>query len=291
MKPPPFNYARPVSIPEAVEVLAGSDDDGKVIAGGQSLVPLLAMRVARPSVLVDLNRVPGLDYIRLVDDRLLIGALTRHETVLQSPEVRRVAPLIPEALQYVGHVAIRNRGTIGGSIAHADPAAELPAVMRALDAEFVVQGSNGTRTISAADFYQGYLTTCLGPDEILTEVRVPVQPPGGVAVREFARRSFDFALVAVFTSLTQAGGVCTSARIAVAGTNPEPLRAGEAETLLQGQPVTGELLTRVGAAVAAQTAPADDIHAPATYRRRMADLLTRRAVAAAWAQANGGAAA
>jgi carbon-monoxide dehydrogenase medium subunit len=288
MKPPRFDYARPRSVEEAIAALAASGGDGKVLAGGQSLVPLLSMRLARPNVIVDLNRIPGLDYVRVGDGKLHIGALARHETVLRSAQVRTAAPLITEALAYVGHVTIRNRGTVCGSIAHADPAAELPAVMRALDAEMVVHGDTGTRTVPAEDFFGGYLTTVLEPDEILTEVRVPVQPPGGVAVRELSRRSGDFALVAVFATLTRADGVCTSARIGIAGTNPEPLRARDAEAVLTNQPVTAALLAQAGAAAATQTAPVDDIHAPAGYRRKMADLLTRRAVAAAWGNTGGG---
>jgi carbon-monoxide dehydrogenase medium subunit len=269
-------------VAEAVAALAESDSSGKVLAGGQSLVPLLSMRLARPSVLVDINKIPGLDHIRRDGDMLVIGALARQETVLRSPLVHELAPLLPAALRHVGHQAIRNRGTVAGSIAHADPAAELPAVSRALDAQFVVRGPGGTRTVAAADFFHGYLTTALEPEEILIEVRLPVQPPGTqIAVQELARRSGDFAIVAVFTALRLDDDVITAARLAVAGTNPEPLRASAAEAVLVGNTITGALIAEAAAAVSAATAPADDIHAEAAYRRRMAGLLTRRALATA----------
>jgi len=292
MKPAAFDYVRADSVAEAVAALVASDGSGKVLAGGQSLVPLLSMRLARPSVLVDINKIPGLDHIRREGDMLAIGALARHETVLRSPLVQQAVPLLPAALRYVGHRAIRNRGTVAGSIAHADPAAEAPAVARALDAELVVSGPAGTRTIAAADFFGGYLTTALGPDEILTEVRIPIQPPGAqVAVCELARRSGDFALVAVFTALTLDGDVITSARLAVAGTNPEPLRGTAAEAVLIGNTVTAARIVEAAAAVSAATSPADDIHAAASYRRRMAGLLTRRALAATVGTSTKGAAA
>lgn len=279
MKPAAFDYIRAESVADAVSALVAADGDGKVLAGGQSLVPLLSMRLARPSVLVDLNRVPGLDHIRLDGDVLAIGALARHEAVLRSPVVRQAAPLLPAALRYVGHQTIRNRGTIGGSISHADPAAELPAVSRALDAAFVIEGPRGRRTVAAADFFEGYLTTVLDADEILTEVRVPVQAAGSrVSVQELARRSGDFALVAVFAALAFDGEVVTSARIAVAGTNSEPLRVPAAEAVLVGRAAGAGPIAEAAAAIAAATAPVDDIHASAAYRTRMAELLTRRAL-------------
>jgi carbon-monoxide dehydrogenase medium subunit len=292
MKPPTFDYVRAESIEEAVAALAGSDGDGKVLAGGQSLVPLLSMRLARPSVLVDLNRLRSLDYVCREGDVLRIGALTRHQTVLCSPVARQCVPLMPEALRHVGHVTIRNRGTIGGSVAHADPAAELPSVIRALDAELVVQGHAGTRMVSAAEFFHGYLTTALAADEVLTEIRVPVQSPNSrVAVHQLSRRHGDFALVGVFVALELLGDHCASARIAVAGTNSEPLRATAAENLLTGASLTPALLADAAAAVAAATAPVDDIHASAAYRRRMAQVMARRALQSIAGPARGGAAA
>lgn len=292
MKPAAFDYIRAASVAEAVAALAESDGDGKALAGGQSLVPLLSMRLARPTVLVDLNKIPGLDYIRQDGEVLAIGALARYESVLRSPLVQQVAPLLPAALTHVGHQTIRNRGTIAGSIAHADPAAEMPSVARALDAEFVVQGSAGTRTVGAADFFQGYLTTVLEPDELVTEVRIPVQPHGSlVSVQELTRRHGDFALVAVLAALAVDGGTVTSARIAVAGTNPEPLRVAEAEAVLMGNAITEALIAEAADVIAAATSPVDDIHASAAYRRRMAALLTRRALTAAVGDTKKGAAA
>ncbi len=289
MKPALFDYVRPTSLEEAVSELAASDGEGKVLAGGQSLVPLLSMRLARPSVLIDLNRIGGLDYILAQDGTLRIGALTRHRSVELSADVRRCAPLVSEALRYVGHVTIRNRGTIGGSVAHADPAAELPSVLRALDAELVAVGPGGERVIPAAEFFLGYLTTALEPDEILSELRIPVQPPGvGVAVVELARRSGDFALVAVFGAVTVQDGSCTSARLAVAGTSSEPVRASEAEALLVGNPVNDDLITVAAAAAGAQSGTVGDIHASALYRKDMARLLAKRALIEAFSKANGG---
>lgn len=291
MKPASFDYLRPGSLDEAVDALAAGEDR-KVLAGGQSLVPLLAMRLARPSALIDINRVRGLDHIRRDGDVLAIGALARHEQVLRSPLAREAAPLLTQALGYVGHRAIRNRGTIGGSIAHADPAAELPAATTALDAQFVAAGPRGRRVIPAAGFFEGSMTTALEPGELLVEVRVPVPADGTrVAVRELARRAGDFALVAVFASLTVEDSVCTSARIALAGAGPRPARARAAERLLAGRPLTEGLIIEAAAAAAAATEPADDIHAPASYRRRMAGVLTTRALADAAGLRTGGAAA
>ncbi|WP_214369522.1 FAD binding domain-containing protein [Pseudonocardia sp. H11422] len=283
MKPPPVLYHRATSTADAVQALAAAgegDGEAKVLAGGQSLIPLMSMRLARPSTLVDINGLAELDYIRREGGRLRIGALTRHRTVELSPEVRDAAPLLAEAMRFVGHVPIRHRGTIGGSAAHSDPAAEIPAVLTALDAELVINGPAGVRTVTAADFFIGFLATLLEPDELLTEIRVPVQPAGtSCAVEELARRHGDFAIVAVFAALVVDGdGRCSDARLGVAGANPAPLRAREAEAALVGTTLTDEVIDQAAAAVAAATESVDDIHAPAAYRRDMAALLTGRAL-------------
>ncbi|WP_166351310.1 FAD binding domain-containing protein [Phytoactinopolyspora limicola] len=287
MKAAAFDYHRATSVDDAIQQL-GAADDAKVLAGGQSLVPLLAMRLARPTVLVDLNRLADLAYVRRENGELAIGALTRHRTVETAELVRRDVPLLADALAHVGHVTIRNRGTIGGSIAHGDPAAELPAVAVALDATFRLRGPGGERSVAAGDFFFGYLMTALEPDELLTEIRWPVLPQGtGCAVEELTRRNGDFALVAVFAALTMgADGVCTQARISVAGAAAAPLRADNAEQALIGSRVSAADAGAAADRLAAATDPPNDIHAPADYRREMAAVLGRRAIQRAWAQAN-----
>jgi carbon-monoxide dehydrogenase medium subunit len=290
MKPAVLEYHKATSVADAVQVLAEAEDgDGKVLAGGQSLVPMLNMRLARPSVLVDINGLNELDYIRQDGDVLAIGALTRNRRVEMSAEIKNWAPLLAEAITFVGHATIRNRGTIGGSVAHGDPAAEVPAVLCALDAEMVVTGRGGARTVAARDFFHGFLTTAVEADELLTELRIPRLPNGtGCAVEELARRHGDFALAAVFAAVTLGqDGRCTDARLALAGTNPTPVRAEGAEAVLVGNGITGELIDRAAEAVAMTTDSASDIHAPAEYRRDMAAVLTRRALHRAVSAANG----
>ncbi|MGD9525842.1 FAD binding domain-containing protein [Pseudonocardia sp.] len=278
MKPAPFGHVHATSVEHAVAVLAESDGEAKVLAGGQSLVPLLAMRLAQPSVLVDLGRLGGLAGIRDAGDHLEIGAMTRTRDVETSPLVAAAVPLLPAALAHVGHVTIRNRGTFGGSAAHADPAAEIPAALRVLDAELVLAGPGGRRAVTAADFFRGFLTTAAGPDEVLVAVRVPKQEPGtAVAVQEFARRHGDFALAAVLTAVRLApDGTVAHARIAAAGVGPAPVRADAAERLLTGAVPGPDVIAATAAAVAGATAPVTDVHAPADYRRHLAAVLTRR---------------
>ncbi|KFZ80118.1 molybdopterin dehydrogenase [Amycolatopsis sp. MJM2582] len=278
MKAAPFEYLRASSLDEAIEALG--TPDARVLAGGQSLVPLLNLRQARPSLVVDINRLDELSFLRKENGRLEIGALTRHRAVETSAVVRAEVPLLADALGHVGHVAIRNRGTIGGSLAHADPAAELPAVMVALDADFTVRGSSGERTVAARDFFLGPHRTALGRGELLTRISVPSHR-GGWAVEELSRRSRDLALVAIFAIVTMAGEICESARIAVAGAGPTPVRATAAEESLIGGPVTDDAIARAADLTAAATDPPGDLHAPADYRREMAAVLTRRALARA----------
>lgn len=283
MKPAPFDYVRAIDVEHAVAVLAASDGDANVLAGGQSLVPLLAMRLAQPTVLVDLGRLADLAYVRDDGGHIEIGAMTRTRDVETSPLVAAAAPLLPAALAHVGHVTIRNRGTLGGSTAHADPAAEAPAVLRALDAEMLLAGPRGTRTVAAAEFFQGFLVTAVEPDELLVAVRVPKQAPGTVvAVQEFARRHGDFALAAVFTALRfAADGTVAEARISTAGVGQVPIRADAAEGLLVGTTAGPDAVAAAAAAVAAATSPIDDIHAPVAYRRHLVAVLTRRCLAQA----------
>jgi carbon-monoxide dehydrogenase medium subunit len=279
MKPPPFAYHAPESLEEAVATLAEQGDDAKVLAGGQSLIPLLSLRLARPTALIDLNGVSELSSIE-VNGETAIGAMTRHRTIERSVEIARRVPLLAAAAPYIGHAAIRNRGTIGGSLAHADPAAELPAVALALDATFEARSTRGTRTIAAADFFSGYFTTALEADEILTRVTFPNVAPGtGVSVQEMARRHGDFAMVAAVASVTIDGGV----RIALINVADRPVRATEAEAAMQ----SGVAIEEVVALATRGLEPVADLHATAAYRRQVAGVLVRRALTEASERARG----
>lgn len=286
MKPASFEYVRPGSLDEALDVLHQRGDDAKVLAGGQSLVPMMNFRLARPAVLVDLNGLGDLAYIRPANGSLALGAMTRQRTIEKSAVVRERAPLLAEATPLIGHLPIRTRGTIGGSLVHADPAAEYPVVMVALDAEFTLARKGGTRRVAAADFFDTYLSTTIGPDEILTEIRVPsVAPRAGVSFMEISRRHGDFALVAAGAVVDVDGsGRIGEARIALGGVGPRPVRARAAERMLVGQRPTAALLAEAAATVMPDTDPPEDIHASAEYRREMSAVFTRRALTAALAK-------
>lgn len=281
MKPAPFRYARAGSLAEATALLAAEPGEAKLLAGGQSLVPLLNMRLARPAVLVDLNGVRDLEGITpSPDGGLRIGALTRHAELATSAAVRERAPLLAEAARHVGHAAIRNRGTLGGSVAHADPAAELPAALVALDARLRVTGPSGARVIAAAAFFRGLLMTALEADEILTEVEVPAAAPAWGFV-EIARRPGDFALAGVAAILRVAPGApsrCEQVRLVGFGVGDRPLRLTGAERLLTGLALEPESAARAGAAAGADCDPPGDVHGSADYRRHLATVLTERAL-------------
>ena len=290
MKPPSFEYFAPTTVEEAVSLLGEQPGEAKILAGGQSLVPLLNMRLARPAALIDLNRVAGLDYIREADGKLTIGAMTRQRAVERSELVQRLHPLLHEATRCIAHPQIRNRGTVGGSLAHADPAAEYPAVAVALDAELRAAGPNGSRSIKSSDFFTTYLTTVLQPDEVLTEIRLPRLPErSGWSFLEISRRHGDFALTGVAATVTlNGGGSCSAARIVLFGVAPTPLRAHEAEQLLAGEAPSDALFEQAGKlAREAIDEPLSDVHAPAQYRRHVAQVLTRRALAEAVGRAEG----
>jgi aerobic carbon-monoxide dehydrogenase medium subunit len=282
MKPAPFEYHRPDTLDEALDLLAETGSDAKALAGGQSLVPAMNFRLARPAVLVDLNRVAALAYTgKNGDGGLRIGAMTRQGAAERSDLVARGAPLLFEALPWIAHPQIRNRGTVGGSLAHADPAAELPAVMVALDARFVLRSRAGARTVPAGGFYTGILTTVLRPDELLTEIQIPPRAPGAsAAFVEVARRQGDFALVGVAVELVadDAGG-CASARIALLSVGDGPVLATHAMSVLAGSAV-GVAAIEEAARVAAEVEidPPGDIHASPAYRRHLARVLVRRAL-------------
>ncbi|HEX9821570.1 MAG TPA: xanthine dehydrogenase family protein subunit M [Methylomirabilota bacterium] len=280
MKPPRFDYLAPRSLDEALDLLARHGEQAKVLAGGQSLVPLLNFRLVRPGHLVDLNDVPGLAGIRVDDGHLVIGAMTRQREVETSAVVRARCPLLAEAMPQIGHVQIRNRGTVGGSLAHADPAGELPAVVAALGGELVLRSARGQRVLQPAQFFVGYLTTAAAPDELLVEARVPVIPPRtGSAFIEVSRRHGDFALVGVAATVTvDAGGVCTAAAVALTGVGPTPVVAREAARALVGVTPAPAAFEEAGRRVSGSVEPDSDLHASSEYRRHLAGVLTRRAL-------------
>jgi aerobic carbon-monoxide dehydrogenase medium subunit len=282
MKLPPVEYEAPATITEAVGLLAEHEDEASVLAGGQSLIPLLALRLARPAVLIDINGVTELSGIAAADGWLTIGAATREYVAEESQVVAERLPLMAAALPFIGHEAIRSRGTIGGSLAHGDSAAELPAVARALDAEFVVRGPSGERVIPAADWFEGYLTTSRRADELLVEVRFPAAVPGtGVAFLEVARRHGDFAIVGLAASLTFSDGAISEARLAFAGISDVPVRAAGAEALLRGEVASSELFDEAARRATEDIDPPADLHGSSEYRKKVAATLVRRGLQAA----------
>jgi carbon-monoxide dehydrogenase medium subunit len=287
MKPAPFKYAAPEAVSETLELLRAHGEDGKLLAGGQSLVPLLNMRLARPSVIIDLNAVRELSYIKEDNGDVVIGAMTRQREVELSPLVRRKLPLLAEALGYVGHPQIRNRGTIGGSIAHADPSAELPAVAAALGATMVVRGPKGRRTLTPEQFFLGFLTTALAPQELLVEVRFPAHEKMGTAFLEVARRHGDYALAGVAVTLTRNGEATKDCRLAFTGVGPGPVRIPEAEGAVIGNRLTSQVLGEVSKIVTDRLDPDSDVHASVEYRKHVAGVLSVRALQLAYGRAAG----
>ncbi|HEY7363273.1 MAG TPA: xanthine dehydrogenase family protein subunit M [Methylomirabilota bacterium] len=286
MKPPRFEYHAPTTTEEALGLLARYGGEAKVLAGGQSLMPLLNFRLVRPAALIDLNRIAALAYIREVDGQVRFGAMTRQRAVEFSPVVRQRLPLLTEATRWVGHLPIRTRGTIGGSIAHADPAAEYPAVLTALDGEVVARSARGERTLRPRDLFQTYLTTTLESDEILTEVRLPAMPAGaGYAFEEFARRHGDFAIVGIAALIALEGRRVVRARLATAGAHPVPCRLRAAEEILERDGLNDEAIAAAAARAGELVEPDSDIHASADYRRHLTGVLTARALKRARARA------
>lgn len=279
MKPAKFEYRSPRSLDEALSILGEAGDDGKILAGGQSLVPSMNFRLARPAILIDINRVDGLDYIRPDSGTVNIGTLTRH--------VRLEAPIVPgplgtllaDAAAKVGHLPIRVRGTFGGSIAHADPAAEWCMLASLLDAEMIAAGPKSQRTIPAHDFFKTVFTTALEPDELLVEVRLPdLSPTTKVGFIEFSRRAGDFAIVAASVVLHMQDEKIETAHVALGGVGGTPLRSPAAESVLAGNAPSIELFAEAGRAAAAAVEPMGDIHGSGEYRRDLVAVLTRRAL-------------
>jgi len=280
MKPAPFELETAHCVEDVLTLLADTDREVKVLAGGQSLVPLMNFRLARPGVLGDLNRLSELQYIRERDGGLEVGAMTRQSVLEHSDVVARLAPLLAETLPFVAHTPIRNRGTLGGSLAHADPAAELSTAALALDATLAARSARGERAIRIDDFFVGPFTTSLRADELLTEVRLPAFPHhAGWAFEEVARRRGDFAMVAVATVLQlDTAGTITFARLAYTSMGPKPLRASQGERALVGRAATEETFARAAEAAMADLEPGDDVHATRVYRLQVGQALTSRAL-------------
>jgi aerobic carbon-monoxide dehydrogenase medium subunit len=291
MKPPPFEYEAPESVAEVLELLAAAPDDTILLAGGQSLLPVLNMRLAQPERVVDLNRVRGLDAIeRTPEGRLRLGSTVRQRRLETDAVVREELPLMTAAAGHIAHIPIRTRGTVGGSLAHADPAAELPATVLALDGRLILRGPHGERSVPASEFFLGPLMTAVEPGELVVGVEVSPPPPGtGHAFMEVARTHGAFALVAAAALVrVDDGGSIDHARLALAGVGAVPYAAGWLPELLVGEPPGEALFRRVGERVGGEIDPFDDVHATADYRRRVAGVLSARALAAAAARSNGG---
>ena len=279
MKPALFDYHAPTTVAAAVDLLGRFGGDARLLAGGQTLVPMMNFRLAAPAVVVDLNRVDGLDFIELHDGVVRIGAMTRQRTIEFSPLIARELPLLADVIRMVGHLPTRSRGTIGGSLANADSAAELPMVLQVLEGEVVIAGPNGRRTIKAADLFVDAMITTIADDEILIEVRLPVMSPQTCfAFEEFSRRHGDFAIAAVAAVMSVEDGRCKTVRLATAGVSATPTRLTEAEAILTGKMLDAETVALAGAAAAREIDPVSDRNASGAYRRHLAGALTARVI-------------
>jgi len=279
MKPPPFLYCRPATLEEALALLAEHGDEAKALAGGQSLMPLLNFRLARPSVLVDLGLIQELQGVTRRDGELVVGAMVVQRRAERDADVGAACPLIPAALRHVGHLQIRNRGTVGGSLAHADPAAELPSVALATGATMLVRSARGDRTIPAAEFFQGPFMTALDAEELLVEVRFPVRRGSRTAFLELARRSGDFAMAGVAAVVTFDGPErVAEAGLAGLGVGVTPIRLSGAEAAIVGGALTEEAIAAASAAASAEVKPLTDVHADEEYRRHLVGVLLGRAL-------------
>jgi carbon-monoxide dehydrogenase medium subunit len=282
MIPAPFAYARPITVDEALQAVATGGEDVKILAGGQSLIPVMRLRLAAPETVVDLTRVAELRGVREAENALVIGAMTTHSDVLSDPLIARYAPLIAEATETVADRQVRHRGTFGGALAHADPAGDLPAVALAMDAEFVIAGLDGRRTVPAADFFVDYLTTALEEGELLVEIRVPkLRGTWGMHYEKFNRVAQAWSIVAVAAAVRREDGRIAEARVGLTNMGPTPLRARAVEAALVDVSATREAVAAAAEHAAEGTSPSSDLNAQADYRRHLATVLTRRAVAAA----------
>jgi len=279
MKLPPFEYACPTSVSEAVALLASRDGEAKPLAGGQSLVPMLAFRVASPSLLVDLRKLAELRQIRITQDGVALGAMVRWREILDDARLITAHPLLVAAIEHVAHYQIRNRGTVGGSMAHADPAAEMPGVAVTCEAQIAVTGKAGMRLIAAGEFFEGPLMTALKPDEIITEIRLPRWPAKRrFGFEEFSRRRGDFAMAAAAVFYDEQSGTAANAHVGVIGVADRPLRLARVEALINGQKINDAVIAKAEAAAAAAVDPADDIHASGAYRKALVGVMVERAL-------------
>lgn len=283
MKPARFEYVAPASVDAAVEALLAANGDGKLLAGGQSLLPLLNFRMARPAVLIDLNGIKELSFIELRGDSVVIGALTRHREIEHSPLIASRLPVMSAAMRHVAHLAIRNRGTIGGSLSHADPAAELPMMAMLYDARLTVQGPAGRRTIAAKDFFVDALTNCLEPEEIVVEIEFPILQHDGWAFEEVARRFGDFALASIAVSIRRGQSGIEDARVAAMGVADTPLRLEDVERQLCEIEIDVRMPDRFCELVRSSVTPNSDLHASGEYRKHLLGELAKRAMRTALA--------
>ncbi len=279
MKLPPFEYACPTSVSEAVALLASHEGEAKPLAGGQSLVPMMAFRVASPSLVVDLRKLAELRQIKISDESVTLGAMVRWREILDDARLRTVQPLLVAAVEHVAHYQIRNRGTVGGSIAHADPAAEMPGIVLTCDAKIAVTGKAGARVIDAANFFEGPLMTALKSDEIITEIRLPAWPAKRrFGFQEFARRRGDFALAAALLFYDDDGGKARNAHVGAIGVADTPVRLPAVEQVLNGSAIDEATIAKAEAAASASVEPHDDIHASGAYRKALVGVMVERAL-------------
>jgi carbon-monoxide dehydrogenase medium subunit len=289
MKPPQFTYTCPETLDEALDLLAQHGDDALILAGGQSLMPMLNMRLVRPAVVIDIGRVKNLDQLEIGDGGVRAGATVRQRQLERASGLDRVNPLLRDAMPLIGHFPIRNRGTVCGSLAHADPAAELPAVAMTLDAQFTLASKGGSRVVQANDFFMGYLTTCRQSNEMLVEVKFPARRSGeGWSIQEFARRQGDFAIVGVAVSLRMTNGRCEDVSLDTFGTSGRAERMAAVEDVLRGQSVADSHIDEAVETMRNKLEADDDIHASGEYRAYVAGTLTRRALKEALARARNG---
>lgn len=279
MIPGDFEYLAPQSVDEVIGLLAEHGDDAKILAGGQSLIPAMRFRLAAPATLIDINRLQGLEYIREENGYLAIGALTRESMLEESAVVARDYPLLADAARVIADPLVRNRATVGGNLAHADPANDHPAVMLAYNAQIIARGPAGTRTIAIDDFFTGIFETSLNPGELLVEIRIPKPPAhSGGAYLKIERKVGDYAVSAVAVQLVIQGGTCTAARIALTNLNPTPMRATDAEQALIGNALSDAVLEAAGRAAAAECDPSADLRGSVEYKRDLTRIITKRAI-------------
>ena len=279
MIPASFDYLTPSSVSEAVGLLREHGYDAKILAGGQSLIPAMRFRLSQPAILIDINRIEGLSYIREENGILAIGSMTREADLDESDAVQSRYPLLADAARVIADPLVRNLATVGGNIAHADPANDHPAVMLAYDAEVVAQGPNGTRTIAIDDFFVDLFENSLADDELLTEIRIPTPGPGaGGGYIKMERKVGDYAVSAAAVQLTMNGDTCTSARIALTNVSAVPMRAKNAEQAITGKTITGEVLEAAGQAAAAECDPSADLRGTVEYKRDLTRVITKRAI-------------